>query len=179
LFITYASYSHSGVKGLVDKPADRSGPVKAILEKAGGKLVALYNTTGSNDVVVVSDSGMIAPRVPTMSYGLRGVAALELTVRGPKIDLHSGIYGGAVANPATALARLLATLHDRDGRIAISGFYDEVAPLQDWEREAWARDEWDIALQNNTALQDNDNIALYRLVHDLLGGGWFVEGTYD
>jgi len=48
-----------------------------------------------------------------------------------------------------------------------------------WEREAWARDEWDIALQNNTALQDNDNIALYRLVHDLLGGGWFVEGTYD
>ena len=55
VFITYASYSHSGVKGLVDKPADRSGPVKAILEKAGGKLVALYNTTGSNDVVVVSE----------------------------------------------------------------------------------------------------------------------------
>ena len=55
LFITYASYSHSGVKGLVDKPADRSGPVKAILEKAGGKLVALYNTTGSNDVVIVSE----------------------------------------------------------------------------------------------------------------------------
>jgi acetylornithine deacetylase/succinyl-diaminopimelate desuccinylase-like protein len=82
---------------------------------------------------------MIAPRVPTMSYGLRGVAALELIVRGPKIDLHSGIYGGAVANPATALARLLATLHDRDGRIAIGGFYDEVAPLQDWERQAWSK----------------------------------------
>jgi uncharacterized protein with GYD domain len=55
LFITYASYSHSGVKGLVDKPSDRSGPVKALIEKAGGKVVAMYNTTGSNDVVLVSE----------------------------------------------------------------------------------------------------------------------------
>jgi uncharacterized protein with GYD domain len=55
LFITYASYSHSGVKGLVNKPEDRSGAVKAVVEKAGGKLVALYNTTGSNDVVLVSE----------------------------------------------------------------------------------------------------------------------------
>ena len=57
------------------------------------------------DIVMVSDTGMIAPRVPTMSYGLRGVTALELKVRGAKMDLHSGIFGGAVANPATALAR--------------------------------------------------------------------------
>ena len=55
LFITYASYSHSGVKGLVNKPSDRSAAVKALIEKAGGKLVALYNTTGSNDVVLVSE----------------------------------------------------------------------------------------------------------------------------
>ena len=55
LFITYASYSHSGVKGLVNKPEDRSGAVKALIEKAGGKFVALYNTTGSNDVVLVSE----------------------------------------------------------------------------------------------------------------------------
>jgi acetylornithine deacetylase/succinyl-diaminopimelate desuccinylase-like protein len=91
------------------------------------------------DVVVVSDTGMVAPRTPTLSYGLRGVAALELKVTGPKIDLHSGIYGGAVANPAAALARLLATLHDRDGHIAVAGFYDDVASLQDWEREAWSK----------------------------------------
>jgi acetylornithine deacetylase/succinyl-diaminopimelate desuccinylase-like protein len=91
------------------------------------------------DVVMVSDTGMIARQTPTMSYGLRGVAALELKVTGPKIDLHSGVFGGAVANPATALAQLLATLHDRDGRIAIPGFYDDVAPLQDWEREAWKK----------------------------------------
>jgi acetylornithine deacetylase/succinyl-diaminopimelate desuccinylase-like protein len=90
-------------------------------------------------VVVVSDTGMIAPGTPTMSYGLRGVAALELKVTGAKMDLHSGIYGGAVANPAAALAQLLASLHDRDGRIAIAGFYDDVAPLQSWERDAWAK----------------------------------------
>jgi acetylornithine deacetylase/succinyl-diaminopimelate desuccinylase-like protein len=91
------------------------------------------------DVVVVSDTGMIAPHTPTLSYGLRGVAALELKVTGPKMDLHSGIFGGAVANPATALAQLLATLHDRQGRVAIAGFYDDVAPVADWEREAWKK----------------------------------------
>jgi acetylornithine deacetylase/succinyl-diaminopimelate desuccinylase-like protein len=91
------------------------------------------------DVVVVSDTGMIARGVPTISYGLRGVAALELKVMGAKRDLHSGIFGGAVANPAAALAQLLASLHDGAGRIAIAGFYDQVAPLQDWEREAWKK----------------------------------------
>jgi acetylornithine deacetylase/succinyl-diaminopimelate desuccinylase-like protein len=91
------------------------------------------------DVAVVSDTGMIAPGTPTISYALRGVAAMELKVTGPKIDLHSGIYGGAVANPLAAMARLLASLHDRDGRIAIPGFYDDVEPLQDWEREMWSK----------------------------------------
>jgi acetylornithine deacetylase/succinyl-diaminopimelate desuccinylase-like protein len=91
------------------------------------------------DVAVVSDTGMIAPGVPTLSYGLRGVTALEIKVTGPKMDLHSGIYGGAVANPITALAQLLATLHDREGRVAIAGFYDRVKPLEDWEREAWRK----------------------------------------
>src|SRR6266576_2194005 len=91
------------------------------------------------DTVVVSDTGMIAPRTPTMSYGLRGVAALELKVTGPKMDLHSGIYGGAVLNPLTAMARLLTTLHDANGRVAIPGFYDDVLPLEDWEREMWRK----------------------------------------
>ena len=91
------------------------------------------------DIVVVSDTGMIARGVPTLGYGLRGVAALELKVTGAKMDLHSGIFGGAVANSITALARLLATLHDDKGHVAISGFYDDVLPLQDWEREAWKK----------------------------------------
>jgi acetylornithine deacetylase/succinyl-diaminopimelate desuccinylase-like protein len=89
------------------------------------------------DVAVISDTGMIAPGTPTLSYALRGVTAMELKVTGPKMDLHSGIYGGAVANPITALAQLLATLHDREGRVAIPGFYDRVKPLEKWEREAW------------------------------------------
>src|SRR5207244_11195624 len=57
----------------------------------------------------------------------------------PKMDLHSGVFGGAVANPITALAQLLATLHDREGRVAIAGFYDRVKPLGNWEREAWRK----------------------------------------
>ena len=75
--------------------------------------------------------------VPTLSYGLRGVTALEVKVTGAKMDLHSGVFGGAVANPVTALARLLATLHDDKGHVAIEGFYDKVKPLEDWERKAW------------------------------------------
>src|SRR5204862_3443013 len=86
------------------------------------------------DVGVVSDRGMIARGVPTLSYGLRGVTALEIKIPGPKIDLHSGVFGGAVANPITGLAQLLATLHDREGRVAIAGFYDRVKPLADWPR---------------------------------------------
>jgi len=91
------------------------------------------------DVAVVSDTMMVARGVPTLSYGLRGVTALEIKVTGPKMDLHSGVFGGAVANPITALAQLLATLHDREGRVAIAGFYDRVKPLEKWEREAWRK----------------------------------------
>jgi acetylornithine deacetylase/succinyl-diaminopimelate desuccinylase-like protein len=89
------------------------------------------------DVAVVSDTGMIARGIPTQSYGLRGVTALEVKITGAKMDLHSGIFGGAVANPVTALARLLATLHDKNGHVAIDGFYDKVKPLEEWERAAW------------------------------------------
>src|SRR5438046_1616682 len=92
-----------------------------------------------SDVAVVSDTGMIEKGVPTLSYGLRGVTALEIKVTGPKMDLHSGIFGGAVQNPITALAQMLATLHDREGRVAISGFYDRVKSLENWEREAWRK----------------------------------------
>jgi acetylornithine deacetylase/succinyl-diaminopimelate desuccinylase-like protein len=89
------------------------------------------------DVAVVSDTGMVAKGMPTLSYGLRGVTALEVKITGAKMDLHSGVFGGAVANPITALVRLLATLHDDRGHVAIEGFYDKVKPLEDWERKAW------------------------------------------
>jgi len=91
------------------------------------------------DVVAISDTGMVAPGVGTFTYGLRGIACAEVIARGPSIDLHSGIWGGAVANPITMLARLVASLHDAEGKVQISGFYDAVRPLADWEREAWSK----------------------------------------
>jgi len=90
------------------------------------------------DIVAISDTGMVAAGVGTFTYGLRGIACLEVRVHGPSIDLHSGIFGGTVANPATVAARLAASLHDAEGRVAIPGFYDSVRPLQEWERAAWA-----------------------------------------
>jgi acetylornithine deacetylase/succinyl-diaminopimelate desuccinylase-like protein len=91
------------------------------------------------DVAVISDSGMIAPGWPTFTYGLRGLAAVEVAVTGPDHDLHSGIFGGAVENPATVLARLIAGLHDKNLKVALDGFYAGVRPLRAWERRAWKR----------------------------------------
>jgi acetylornithine deacetylase/succinyl-diaminopimelate desuccinylase-like protein len=91
------------------------------------------------DVIAVSDTGMVARGTPTMGYGLRGIACCEVTVKGPSGDLHSGLYGGAVANPATAVAQIVASLHKLDGTIAIDGFYDDVRPLEQWERDMWAK----------------------------------------
>ncbi len=78
------------------------------------------------DAVVISDSAMFAPGQPSILSSLRGLAYFEIHVQGPSGDLHSGSYGGAVVNPAMALARILATMHDGDGRVAIPGFYDSV-----------------------------------------------------
>ncbi len=86
------------------------------------------------DAVVISDSAMFAPGIPSILSSLRGMAYLQLDARGPAGDLHSGMYGGAVVNPATALARILATMHDADGRVAIPGFYDRVRPFPDHVR---------------------------------------------
>jgi len=82
------------------------------------------------DCVVISDSAMFAPGQPSILSSLRGLAYFEINVQGAATDLHSGSYGGAVGNPAMALARILATLHDENGRIAIPGFYDKV---RDWD----------------------------------------------
>jgi len=90
------------------------------------------------DVIAVSDTGMVSRGVPTMGYGLRGIYCCEVIVKGPPSDLHSGVYGGAIANPATAVSQLIASLHDEDGKISIDGFYNDVAPLEKWERDMWA-----------------------------------------
>ncbi len=91
----------------------------------------------SADVVVISDSAMFDRGVPSICYSLRGLVYFQIDLRGTKSDLHSGVFGGAVANPAMVLAQILAQMKDRGGRIKIPGFYDKVRPLSDAERDAW------------------------------------------
>jgi acetylornithine deacetylase/succinyl-diaminopimelate desuccinylase-like protein len=91
------------------------------------------------DAVIVSDTGMPSPKHPALTYALRGIIAFEIKLRGPSRDLHSGVFGGAVENPAMALSRLLGQLHDKNGRITIPGFYDGIAPLSAYERKQFAR----------------------------------------
>jgi acetylornithine deacetylase/succinyl-diaminopimelate desuccinylase-like protein len=90
------------------------------------------------DVVVISDSPMFARGVPSICYGLRGLVYFQIDLRGSNTDLHSGSFGGAVANPAFVLAQILAQMKDRGGRIKIPGFYEDVADLQEAERKEWA-----------------------------------------
>ncbi|HEX7355606.1 MAG TPA: dipeptidase [Mycobacteriales bacterium] len=90
------------------------------------------------DVAVVSDTGVFDRDTPSMCVGMRGMVYAQVNLHGPDVDLHSGMFGGAVPNPATVLARILAGLHDADGRVTLPGFYDRVAPLTDRERELLA-----------------------------------------
>jgi acetylornithine deacetylase/succinyl-diaminopimelate desuccinylase-like protein len=89
------------------------------------------------DAILISDTSMAGPGFPAITCGLRGIACLEVTVRGPKMDLHSGMFGGAVANPATVLTQLLARLHHTDGSVAVPGFYDGMLPVEPAERKRW------------------------------------------
>jgi acetylornithine deacetylase/succinyl-diaminopimelate desuccinylase-like protein len=91
------------------------------------------------DVVVISDSPMFDRGVPSICYGLRGLVYFQIDIRGTKTDLHSGSFGGAVANPAMVLAQILAQMKDRSGRVKIPGFYDDVKELRAEEREQWKR----------------------------------------
>ncbi|HZR78274.1 MAG TPA: dipeptidase [Chthoniobacterales bacterium] len=138
-------FSHIlGLQETIEKDGDLPVNVHLVIEgeeEVGSQNLGKFLTDNREalkcDVVLVSDTGMIAAQTPTLSYGLRGVAALEMKVTGAKMDLHSGVFGGAVANPAAALARMLASLHDANGHVTVEGFYDDVTPLEDWERKAW------------------------------------------
>ncbi len=91
------------------------------------------------DVSLNPDAGMMGADMPTITYGLRGLAYFEINITGPKADLHSGLYGGAVHNPAQVLAELIAKMHDKRGRITLPGFYDSVRPISKKERADFAR----------------------------------------
>jgi len=92
-----------------------------------------------NDVILISDTGMIAPDVPSITTGLRGLSYVEVEVTGPNRDLHSGLYGGAVANPINVLTKMIASLHDENNHITIPGFYDKVEELSTEERQQMAK----------------------------------------
>lgn len=139
---------HLHIKALEARLASGAGlPVNVKLviegeEEVGSTHLAAFLDENADrlacDAVVVSDTGMIAPDTPTVAVGLRGLAYLEVHVQGPKGDLHSGEYGGAVVNPANALAEIIAALKDDEGRVTIPGFYDEVRPVTDDDRERLA-----------------------------------------
>jgi acetylornithine deacetylase/succinyl-diaminopimelate desuccinylase-like protein len=122
------------VKFLVEGEEEAGGEsIDRYVREDGGKRLAC-------DCVVVSDTSLFAPGQPSLIYGLKGLAYMELKVTGPDRDLHSGTFGGAVANPLNALCQIVAQLRDpQTGRILIPGFYDDVRPLVDWERQEWAK----------------------------------------
>jgi acetylornithine deacetylase/succinyl-diaminopimelate desuccinylase-like protein len=91
------------------------------------------------DAIVISDTGMPTPKHPALTYALRGIIGFEVTLRGPSRDLHSGIFGGTVDNPAMALCQLLGKLRDANGHVTIPGFYEGVQPLSAYERKQFAR----------------------------------------
>ncbi len=92
-----------------------------------------------NDIILISDTGMIANDVPSITTGLRGLSYVEVEVTGPNRDLHSGLYGGAVANPINILNKMIASLHDENNHITIPGFYDKVEELSEEERQVMAQ----------------------------------------
>lgn len=122
-----------------------------------GEVIANNKALLSCDFALNTDTGMLGAEIPTITYGLRGLAYFEIRVEGPAHDLHSGIYGGVVHNPAQALCELIAGMHDTEGRVTLPGFYDRVLPLDEEERKELAR----LPLDEGFYLQQTGAPALY------------------
>jgi acetylornithine deacetylase/succinyl-diaminopimelate desuccinylase-like protein len=120
------------LKFLIEGEEESGSPnFEALLAERRGRLDC--------DVVVITDTGMLAPDKPSTVTGMRGLVVCTVDFHGPDLDLHSGVFGGAVPNPATAIARLAAALHDEQGRVQVPGFYDDVVELTPAERELFAQ----------------------------------------
>lgn len=114
-----------------------------------------YKEKLAADVVLISDTGMIANDVPSIDTGLRGLSYVEVEVTGPKIDLHSGTFGGAVANPINVLCSMISSLHDENRHITIPGFYDKVDVVSDADREAMSKTPFSLdEFKNELAVDD-------------------------
>jgi acetylornithine deacetylase/succinyl-diaminopimelate desuccinylase-like protein len=120
------------VKVLIEGEEEIGSPNLSKFLKNQSKLLA-------SDYVVISDTSMYAPNLPSICYGLRGLAFMQIDIVGPNRDLHSGSYGGGVNNPINALAHIISKLKDDKGKILIPGFYDDVIPLSDNEREEYEK----------------------------------------
>ncbi|RVU17327.1 dipeptidase [Streptomyces antnestii] len=132
------------LKLLIEGEEESGSPhFRALVEQHRDRLTA--------DAVIVSDTGMWSEDTPTVCTGMRGLADCEIELHGPDQDIHSGSFGGAVPNPATAAARLVAALHDDHARVAVPGFYDGITPLTDRERELFAELPFDEAEWLRTA----------------------------
>ncbi|MEV6399399.1 dipeptidase [Streptomyces sp. NPDC051907] len=132
------------LKLLIEGEEESGSPnFRALVESRAARLAA--------DAVIVSDTGMWSETTPTVCTGMRGVADCEISLYGPDQDIHSGSFGGAVPNPATVAARIVAALHDADEHVTIPGFYDGIAPLTDAERELIAELPFDEASWLTTA----------------------------
>ena len=122
---------HCNVKFMIEGEEEvGSEHLDAFLETHREKIAA--------DIVLVSDTGIIANDVPSITVGLRGLSYVEVEVTGPNRDLHSGLYGGAAPNPINILCEMIASLKDEDQRITVDGFYDDVVELSREERDAMA-----------------------------------------
>lgn len=120
-----------------------------------GIYVKEYKEKLAADVVLISDTGMIANDVPSIDTGLRGLSYVEVEVTGPKIDLHSGTFGGAVANPINVLCSMISSLHDENRQITIPGFYDKVDVVSDADREAMSKTPFSLdEFKNELAVDD-------------------------
>jgi acetylornithine deacetylase/succinyl-diaminopimelate desuccinylase-like protein len=97
-----------------------------------------------SDIILVSDTSMISPEIPSITTGLRGLTYLQVEVTGPNHDLHSGLFGGAVGNPVIILSKMLASVHDDNNRITIPGFYDQVIELSDAEKDLLSQAPFDV-----------------------------------
>ena len=140
------------------------------------------------DIILVSDTSMLSMQTPSITCGLRGLAYMEVEVQGPNKDLHSGLFGGAVANPANVLARLIAGLIDENGRVTIPGFYDDVRELTPSERRAFNKAPFSLAAyKQSLEIGDVEGEAGYTTLErtgvrpslDVNGiwGGYTGEGT--
>jgi acetylornithine deacetylase/succinyl-diaminopimelate desuccinylase-like protein len=142
----------------------------------------------SNDVILISDTGMIANDIPSITTGLRGLSYVEVEVTGPNRDLHSGLYGGAVANPINILSKMISSLHDENKKISIPGFYDKVLEMTESERKEvskipFSKEDYESKIDINSTYGEKGYVTnernSYRPTLDVNGiwGGYTGEGA--